>query len=215
MRLKKLSIAASILLVSVSLTGCMGSGQNLPEGDFKIVTQPSTGVIEILLQSADYGDSQSTVASMILPKDSKYEIVLSMESYVDGKLENKEEITKYTTDVIQDKVAINFVGNAGKVSDENQNKTIYLFSELDTDKTKDKENPKYKFEKAYEDAIDFDKKIQVESLGTDLNKEIPMIGYLKFNEDDKEKKAIDLNNYKKEVGNYKSVNIVTIKATKK
>ncbi|MGL4797253.1 MAG: hypothetical protein ACRC1Y_04425, partial [Paraclostridium sp.] len=204
-----------ILLVSASLTGCMGSGQNLPEGDFKIVTQPSTGVIEILLQSADYGASQSTVASIVLPKDSKYEIVLSMERYVDGKLEDKEVITKYTTDVIQDKVAINFVGNAGKVSDKYSNKTIYLFSELDNEKTKDKKNPKYKFEKYYENSMDFDKKVEIGPLGTDLNKEIPMIGYLKFKDDDKEKKDIDLSNYKKEVGNYKSANIITIKAIKK
>lgn len=193
----------------------MSGGQNLPEGDFKIVTQPSTGVIEILLQSGDYGASQSTVASMILPKDSKYEIVLSMEKYIDGKLEDKEEITKYTTDTIQDKVAINFVGNAGKVNEEGNTKSIYLFSELDTEKTKDKKDPKYKFEKTYEDAMNFDKKVEVESLGTDLNKEIPMIGYLTFKEDDKEKKSIDLSNYKKEVGNYKEVTIVTIKATKK
>ncbi len=216
MLLKRLSLLASTLVLTLSLTGCMGGGgPKLPEGDFKIVTQPSKGAVEILLQSADYGSSLSTISSIVLPKDSKYEITVSMEKYADGKLETEKELTKYETSVMKDNAPLNFIANAGKATDKNTLKTILSFSEVDEEKTTDEKDPVYKYSKIYEEPINFDKKVQVEPLGTDLNKEVPMIGYMKFKDDDKDKKNIDLNNYKNEVANYKEVNIIKIKAVKK
>lgn len=53
MTFKKVGLMVSALLVTVGLAGC--GAANLPEGDVKIVNQEVSGVIGLLLESADYG----------------------------------------------------------------------------------------------------------------------------------------------------------------
>ena len=92
MNFKKIGLMLSALLVTVGLAGC--SGSKLPEGDVKIVKQDINGVIGLLLESADYGQDQSTVASMVLPEGSSYDINLSVEQYENGQLVNTLELPK-------------------------------------------------------------------------------------------------------------------------
>ena len=53
MKVKKIGLMMSAVAVAIGLVGCQST--NLPEGDVKIVNQQVSGVIGLLLESADYG----------------------------------------------------------------------------------------------------------------------------------------------------------------
>ena len=91
MKIKKISGLLAAVVLTVGLAGCT-SGAQLPEGDVKIVNQQVQGVVELLLESANYGNDKSTVASMVLPKDSQYDINLFAEKYLNGELVETKEI---------------------------------------------------------------------------------------------------------------------------
>ena len=101
MKMKKLSAIVAAVVITASLAGCTAGGADLPEGDVKIVNQQVQGVVELLLESANYGEDKSTVASMVLPKDSQYDVNLYMEKYNNGELIETKELTKYTTETIK------------------------------------------------------------------------------------------------------------------
>lgn len=214
MKVKRLSLLVGTLIVAVGLTGCMG-GPKLPEGDVKVVTQPAQGVVNLLLESSNYGKENTVLASLVLPKDSKYELNLTMEKYVDGKLEDTIELQNYTTAVMGKNTPVNLVANTSKVNDKNKFKSIFSFAEIDEKKTTDDKNPEYKVTKVFEEPMNYDVKVESESIGTDLGKVIPVSAYVKFKDDDKEKNKIELNNYKEQVKNYKEVNVLNLKVTKK
>ena len=82
---KKIKWAACAVMSILLVTGC--SAAKLPEGDVKVVNQQMSGVIDLLLKSANYGEDQSTVESVLLPTGSSYEIkmVVDQEKTTDDK----------------------------------------------------------------------------------------------------------------------------------
>ncbi|AYE35335.1 hypothetical protein [Clostridium septicum] len=216
MKMKKLSLLVATLALTVGLAGCMpGSNAKLPEGDVKVAKQEIQGVVDLLLKSADYGKDESTVASILLPQDSQYNINVVMEKYKDGKLVDTKEITNYTTEKIEKNSIVHMILNVGKASDGENSRSIYSIAEVDKEKTKDEKNPEYKLTKINEHSLDYDVKSEVAQIGKNLDEEVTLAGYVKFKEDDTEKPAINLDTYKDEVSKYKEVSIVKMKVTKK
>ena len=62
---KKIKWAACAMMSLLLVTGC--SGAKLPEGDVKVVNQQVSGVIDLLLQSADYGRSEEHTSELQSP----------------------------------------------------------------------------------------------------------------------------------------------------
>ncbi|WP_195429377.1 hypothetical protein [Clostridium sp. D46t1_190503_E9] len=215
MKIKKLSAIVAAVVITASLAGCTAGGAKLPEGDVKIVNQQVQGVVELLLESANYGEDKSTVASMVLPKDSQYDVSLYVEKYSNGELSETKELTKYTTETIEKDSIVHIIMNTAKSNDGEADKSIYSIAEVDKENTKDAKNPEYKITKTYGESIDFDSKSEVSQIGKNLDEEITLIGLVKFKDDDSEKATINLDSYKDEVGKYASVNIIKVKVTKK
>ncbi|MCR1952331.1 hypothetical protein NSA50_14980 [Clostridium sp. DSM 100503] len=215
MKIKKLSAIVAAVAITASLAGCTAGGAKLPEGDVKIVNQQVQGVVELLLESANYGEDKSTVASMVLPKDSQYDVSLYVEKYSNGELSETKELTKYTTETIEKDSIVHIIMNTAKSSDGEADKSIYSIAEVDKENTKDAKNPEYKITKTYGESIDFDSKSEVSQIGKNLDEEITLIGLVKFKDDDSEKATINLDSYKDEIGKYASVNIIKVKVTKK
>ncbi|MDZ7543885.1 hypothetical protein GNF83_22510, partial [Clostridium perfringens] len=107
MKIKKISVLLAALALTAGLVGCTAPSTNLPEGDVKIVNQQTQGVVQLLLESTDYGKDKSTVASMLLPKDSQYDIDFYIERYENGQLIETKELIKYTTDTIDKNSLVN------------------------------------------------------------------------------------------------------------
>lgn len=214
MKIKKISALLAALVLTVGLAGCT-SGTQLPEGDVKIVNQEVQGVVELLLESANYGNDKSTVASMVLPKDSQYDINLFAEKYLNGELVETKEIANYTTETIEKDSITHIVINTAKLNDGEADKSIYSIAEIDRENTEESNNPEYKTSKFYGEAIDFDSKSALTQVGKNLDEEAALVGLVKFKEDDSEKAAINLDSYKDEVGKYSEVTIIKVKVTKK
>lgn len=204
MKLKKIGLMVSALLVTIGLAGC-GSA-NLPEGDVKIVNQEISGVIGLLLESADYGPEQSTVASMVLPTGSAYDINMVIEQYEKGELVNTIEIPTYTTSVVEKNSIIHMILNAGK----GDVKSIFSIAEVDPEKTKDAKNPEYKVTKTNAEALDFEKRVAIQQYGGELNKEVVLAAYTKGGSAD-----INLESYQNEVSNYDKVSVVKVTVSQK
>ena len=84
---KKISFFLAALAITVGLVGCTSSATSkLPEGDVKVINQEINGIVELLLEASDYGNDKSTVASMVLPQDSMYNINLTVEKYLNVEL---------------------------------------------------------------------------------------------------------------------------------
>jgi len=215
MKIKKISTLLVGIILTVGLAGCTTTGSNLPEGDVKVVNQEIQGVVELILKSADYGNDKSTVASMVLPKDSEYNINLSMEKYLNGELVETKEIANYSTSKIEKDSIIHIVINTAKTNDGEADKSIYSIAEIDSENTKDSKNPEYKTTKYYGEAIDFDSKSSVAKIGKALDEDVTLVGLVKFKEDDAEKSTINLETYKDEVSKYSEVTIVNAKVNKK
>ena len=213
MKKKKIISIISVLALIIGLTGCTTSVK-LPEGDVKIVNQQVQGVVELLLQSTDYGKDKSTVASLVLPKDSSYNISLYTEKYIDGELKESKEIANYSTETIEKDSIIHLILNTGKLSDNEEEKSVYSIAEIDRENTKDAKNPEYKITKYYGEALNFDSKSALTQIGANLNEEIVMVGLVKFKDNDTEKASINLESYKDEVSKYSEVNIFKIKVSK-
>ena len=215
MKIKKISTLLVGIILTVGLAGCTTTGSNLPEGDVKVVNQEIQGVVELILKSADYGNDKSTVASMVLPKDSEYNINLSMEKYLNGELVETKEIANYSTSNIEKDSIIHIVINTAKTNDGEADKSIYSIAEIDSENTKDSKNPEYKTTKYYGEAIDFDSKSSVAKIGKALDEDVTLVGLVKFKEDDAEKSTINLETYKDEVSKYSEVTIINAKVNKK
>ncbi|MGL4338383.1 MAG: hypothetical protein ACRCST_15980 [Turicibacter sp.] len=211
MKLKKLSLLAGAALVTVGLVGC-SSGAQLPEGDVKVVKQEVQGVIGLLLESADYGANQTTVASMLLPKDAQYNINVVMEEYVDGTLTNTKELANHTTQMIKKDSIIHMIMNAGNTE---ESRSIFSIGEVDEEKTTNPKSPEFKMEKTYEPGFNYDLKSDITTLGKALDEEFAISAYVKFKENDVEKMAINLDTYADEVGNYASVYVLKAKVSAK
>lgn len=216
MKIRKISLLLVTAVLTLGLAGCMpGGGAKLPEGDVKIVKQPIQGVLDFVLQSADYGTEESIIASMGLPADAAYDLTLTKEQYKDGELVETKDITTYTTATLDKNGVVHMIINAGKTSEDETAKTIYSFAEVDAEKTTDKKNPAYKITNVKDIALDYDLKSELEQVGKNLDEDAVLTGYVKFKEDDTEKVAINLDTYKDEVSKYAEVNIVKLKVTKK
>lgn len=214
MKIKKIPAFLAAAVLTVGLAGCAG-GAKLPEGDVKIINQEVQGVIELLLESSNYGNDKSTVASMVLPKDSEYKINLFMEKYLNGELVETKEIANYTTATIEKDSIIHIMLNTAKLDDGEADKSIYSIAEVDSENTKDSKNPEYKLTKYYDEAINFDSKSSLNQLGKSLDEEVTLIGLVKFKDDGTEKAAINLDSYKDEVGKYAEATIINIKVSRK
>lgn len=208
MNLKKIGLMLSALVVTVGLAGC--SGTKLPEGDVKIVKQDINGVIGLLLESADYGQNQSTVASMVLPEGSSYDISLSVEQYENGQLVNTLDLPTYTTATMEKNGIVHMILNIG----EGDIKTIYSIAEVDAEKTTDSKNPQYKVTKMNEAPMTFDARSEVSQYGGELNTPVALAGYVTF-KDGGTQEGINLTSYTDEVGNYASANIVKVNVVQK
>lgn len=216
MKIKKISLLLVTAVLTLGIAGCTPSSKaKLPEGDVKIAKQQIQGVLDFMLQSAEYGPDKSVIASMLLPEGAAYDVILSREQYKDGKLVETKEITTYTTGTIAKEDMIHMVINAGKISEDESLKTIYSVAEVDAEKTTDKKAPVYKVAKVKESALNYDLKSDVAQVGKNLDEEVVLTGYVKLKEDDTEKVAINLDTYKDEVSKYAEVNIVKVKVTKK
>ncbi|MGG7144523.1 hypothetical protein ACQPVP_13860 [Clostridium nigeriense] len=214
MNIKKISALLAAVVLTVGLAGCTSEAQ-LPEGDVKIVNQEVQGVVELLLESANYGNDKSTVASMVLPKDSQYNIDLFAEKYSNGDLIETNEIANYSTDTIEKDSIIHIVVNTAKINDGEADKSIYSIAEVDKENTEDSSNPEYKISKFYGEALDFDSKSAITKVGKNLDEDVVLVGLVKFKEDDSEKNTINLDSYKDEVGKYSEVTIIKARVTKK
>lgn len=208
MNLKKFGLMLSALVVTVGLAGC--SGTKLPEGDVKIVKQEINGVIGLLLESADYGQNQSTVASMVLPEGSSYDISLSVEQYEEGQLVNTLELPTYTTATMDKNGIVHMILNIG----EGDIKSIYSIAEVDAENTTDSKNPQYKVTKMNEAPMAFDARSEVSQYGGALNEPVVLAGYVTF-KDGGTQEGINLTSYLDEVGNYAAANIVKVNIVQK
>ncbi len=197
MTFKKIGIMISALLITVGLAGC--SGVNLPEGDVKIVNQEVTGVIGLLLESADYGPEQSTVASMVLPTGSAYDIKMTVEQYENGDLVNTIEVPTYTTDTMEKNSIVHMILNIGQ----GDVKSIFSIAEVDKEKTTDEKNPEYKVTKTNAQAINFEQRVAVDQYGGELNQDVVLAAYTTGGS-----AAINLDTYQDEVANYTAVSVV-------
>lgn len=215
MIIKKLGLSIAVLALTLGLSGCAGNTASLPEGDVKIVNQEVNGVVDLLLQSASYGDGNSIVNSMVLKEGSKYQLDLSLEKYIDGKLIEEKELASYESDNIEKDSIINIIINSANSNNENVDKSIYSFAEIDRENTKDNKNPNYKISKYYGEAINYDKINKISQVGKSLDEEITLAAFIKYKDNDSEMKDINLDTYKDEVSNYSEVNIVKLKVIKK
>ncbi|MGL5085205.1 MAG: hypothetical protein ACRC68_05735 [Clostridium sp.] len=216
MKIKKISLLLVTAILTLGLSGCMsGGGAKMPEGDVVVAKQQVQGVLDFVLQSADYGADQSIIASMVLPEESAYDLVLTREQYKNGELVETKELTTYTTEVMEKDDMIHMIINAGMASKEGNIKTIYSVAEVDREKTTDKKQPIFKVAKVNEPSLNYDLKTDIAQIGTNFDAEIALTGYVKFKAEDTEKTAINLETYKDEVSKYEEVNIVKVKVTKK
>lgn len=214
--MKKISVLVTAIVMTIGLTGCMSSGAKLPEGDVKVASQQVQGVVDLLLQSADYGKDMSSVCSILLPEGSQYDVKLYMDNYKDGKLEDTIDLADYTTNVVEKNSIIQVIMNVGKYTSDNNSKSIYSISEVDKENTEDEKNPQYSTKKFYGDPVIYDGKSEITQVGTDLDKDIVLASYVKFKDGDAEKKVMDLTNFDEaQLSNYQEAHIIKMKVTKK
>ena len=204
MTFKKIGLMVSALLVTVGLAGC--GAANLPEGDVKIVNQEVSGVIGLLLESADYGPSQSTVASMLLPTGSAYDIDMTVEQYENGELVNTIDIPTYTTETMEKNSIVHMILNIGQ----DDVKSIFSIAEVDKEKTTNDKNPEYKAVKTDAPAINFENRVAIEQYGGALNQDVVLAAYTTGGS-----AAINLETYQDEVANYNTVSVVKANITQK
>lgn len=204
MKFKKVGLMISALLMTVGLVGC--GAANLPEGDVKIVNQQVSGVIGLLLESADYGPDQSTVASMVLPTGSSYDINMTVEQYENGELVNTIEVPTYTTDTIEKNSIVHMILNIGQ----DDVKSIFSIAEVDSEKTTDQKNPEYKLTKTNAPAINFEERVAIDQYGGELNKDVVLAAYTTGGS-----AAITLDNYQDQVANYTAVSVVKVNIAQK
>lgn len=204
MTFKKVGLMVSALLVTVGLAGC--GAANLPEGDVKIVNQEVSGVIGLLLESADYGPNQSTVASMLLPTGSSYDINMTVEQYENGELVNTIDIPTYTTETMEKNSIVHMILNIGQ----GDVKSIFSIAEVDKEKTTNDKNPEYKAVKTDAPAINFEKRVAIEQYGGALNQDVVLAAYTTGGS-----AAINLETYQDEVANYNTVSVVKANITQK
>ena len=204
MTFKKVGLMVSALLVTVGLAGC--GAANLPEGDVKIVNQEVSGVIGLLLESADYGPNQSTVASMLLPTGSSYDINMTVEQYENGELVNTIDIPTYTTETMEKNSIVHMILNIGQ----GDVKSIFSIAEVDKEKTKNDKNPEYKAVKTDAPAINFENRVAIEQYGGALNQDVVLAAYTTGGS-----AAINLETYQDEVANYNTVSVVKANITQK
>ena len=204
MTFKKVGLMVSALLVTVGLAGC--GAANLPEGDVKIVNQEVSGVIGLLLESADYGPNQSTVASMLLPTGSSYDINMTVEQYENGELVNTIDIPTYTTETMEKNSIVHMILNIGQ----GDVKSIFSIAEVDKEKTTNDKNPEYKAVKTDAPAINFENRVAIEQYGGALNQDVVLAAYTIGGS-----AAINLETYQDEVANYNTVSVVKVNITQK
>ena len=204
MTFKKVGLMVSALLVTVGLAGC--GAANLPEGDVKIVNQEVSGVIGLLLESADYGPNQSTVASMLLPTGSSYDINMTVEQYENGELVNSIDIPTYTTETMEKNSIVHMILNIGQ----GDVKSIFSIAEVDKEKTTNDKNPEYKAVKTDAPAINFENRVAIEQYGGALNQDVVLAAYTTGGS-----AAINLETYQDEVANYNTVSVVKANITQK
>ena len=204
MTFKKVGLMVSALLVTVGLAGC--GAANLPEGDVKIVNQEVSGVIGLLLESADYGPNQSTVASMLLPTGSSYDINMTVEQYENGELVNTIDIPTYTTETMEKNSIVHMILNIGQ----GDVKSIFSIAEVDKEKTTNDKNPEYKAVKTDAPAINFENRVAIEQYGGALNQDVVLAAYTTGGS-----AAINLETYQDEVANYNTVSVVMANITQK
>ena len=204
MTFKKVGLMVSGLLVTVGLAGC--GAANLPEGDVKIVNQEVSGVIGLLLESADYGPNQSTVASMLLPTGSSYDINMTVEQYENGELVNTIDIPTYTTETMEKNSIVHMILNIGQ----GDVKSIFSIAEVDKEKTTNDKNPEYKAVKTDAPAINFENRVAIEQYGGALNQDVVLAAYTTGGS-----AAINLETYQDEVANYNTVSVVKANITQK
>ena len=204
MTFKKVGLMVSALLVTVGLAGC--GAANLPEGDVKIVNQEVSGVIGLLLESADYGPNQSTVASMLLPTGSSYDINMTVEQYENGELVNTIDIPTYTTETMEKNSIVHMILNIGQ----GDVKSIFSIAEVDKEKTTNDKNPEYKAVKTDSPAINFENRVAIEQYGGALNQDVVLAAYTTGGS-----AAINLETYQDEVANYNTVSVVKANITQK
>ena len=204
MTFKKVGLMVSALLVTVGLAGC--GAANLPEGDVKIVNQEVSGVIGLLLESADYGPNQSTVASMLLPTGSSYDINMTVEQYENGELVNTIDIPTYTTETMEKNSIVHMILNIGQ----GDVKSIFSIAEVDKEKTTNDKNPEYKAVKTDAPAINFENRVAIEQYGGALNQDVVLAAYTTGGS-----AAINLETYQDEVANYDTVSVVKANITQK
>lgn len=204
MTFKKVGLMVSALLVTVGLAGC--GAANLPEGDVKIVNQEVSGVIGLLLESADYGPNQSTVASMLLPTGSAYDIDMTVEQYENGELVNTIDIPTYTTETMEKNSIVHMILNIGQ----GDVKSIFSIAEVDKEKTTNDKNPEYKAVKTDVPAINFENRVAIEQYGGALNQDVVLAAYTTGGS-----AAINLETYQDEVANYNTVSVVKANITQK
>ena len=204
MTFKKIGLMVAALLVTVGLAGC--GAANLPEGDVKIVNQEVSGVIGLLLESADYGPNQSTVASMLLPTGSSYDINMTVEQYENGELVNTIDIPTYTTETMEKNSIVHMILNIGQ----GDVKSIFSIAEVDKEKTTNDKNPEYKAVKTDVPAINFENRVAIEQYGGALNQDVVLAAYTTGGS-----AAINLETYQDEVANYNTVSVVKANITQK
>lgn len=204
MTFKKVGLMVSALLVTVGLAGC--GAANLPEGDVKIVNQEVSGVIGLLLESADYGPNQSTVASMLLPTGSSYDINMTVEQYENGELVNTIDIPTYTTETMEKNSIVHMILNIGQ----GDVKSIFSIAEVDKEKTTNDKNPEYKAVKTDAPAINFENRVAIEQYGGALNQDVVLAAYTTGGS-----AAINLETYQDEVANYNTVSVIKANITQK
>ena len=204
MTFKKVGLMVSALLVTVGLAGC--GAANLPEGDVKIVNQEVSGVIGLLLESADYGPNQSTVASMLLPTGSSYDINMTVEQYENGELVNTIDIPTYTTETMEKNSIVHMILNIGQ----GDVKSIFSIAEVDKEKTTNDKNPEYKAVKTDAPAINFENRVAIEQYGGALNQDVVLAAYTTGGS-----AVINLETYQDEVANYNTVSVVKANITQK
>ena len=170
------------------------------------MNQEVSGVIGLLLESADYGPNQSTVASMLLPTGSSYDINMTVEQYENGELVNTIDIPTYTTETMEKNSIVHMILNIGQ----GDVKSIFSIAEVDKEKTTNDKNPEYKAVKTDAPAINFENRVAIEQYGGALNQDVVLAAYTTGGS-----AAINLETYQDEVANYNTVSVVKANITQK
>jgi len=210
--MKKMMI--SLMFAMLALVGC-APNSNLPEGDVKVIQQNLNGIVEILLTSATNNEMTSSIASMILPVNEKYEISLFAEVYEQGELISTEKILSHTTNTLTRDSIFHFILHAGHQG----HRSMFAIAETDLE-SEDMSNPNFIMTSAEYSAMFNSESMyatHIINYGGDLNEEILLAVYISHQDLNSEINLYEIEHYRDRstLQNYERAVLIKAEITQK